>query len=103
MSACRLMTYSLEFHEKALKEWKGLDPSVRQRLKDKLVERLKTPVVPGDRLSGSLHRYKIKLMNPGVRLVYEVVEDRLIVYVMAVGKRERSEVYFKAGKRTYRP
>ena len=96
---CRSMTYSLLFHEKALPEWRKLDRAVRERLKAKLAERMENPHVPGDRLSGPPNRYKIKLMNPGVRLVYEVVDDRVEVYVLAIGKRERDQAYVKAAKR----
>lgn len=93
------MTYSLEFHDKALKEWHDLDEPVRARLKSKLAERLETPHISAARLRGAQHRYKIKLMRPGVRLVYEVIDRRLIVCVLAVGKRESSVVYRKAGRR----
>ncbi|BAN50572.1 hypothetical protein PCA10_48400 [Metapseudomonas resinovorans NBRC 106553] len=43
--------------------------------------------------------YKIKLRSVGYRLVYEVVDQRLVVTVIAVGKRERLEVYEAAKKR----
>ena len=43
--------------------------------------------------------YKIKLKSSGYRLVYEVVDERVVVSVVAVGKRERSEVYERARKR----
>ncbi len=33
------------------------------------------------------------------RLVYEVIDERVVVSVVAVGKRERSEVYERAKKR----
>ncbi|MNZ67107.1 mRNA interferase RelE [compost metagenome] len=56
-------------------------------------------MVPGDRLSGSHNRYKIKLRSAGYRLVYEVREREIVVVVIAVGKRERSEVYREAGRR----
>lgn len=97
----RWMTYSLEFHEKALKEFKALDAAVRERLKTKLAERLENPRVPADRLSGEPDRYKIKLKSPGIRLVYQVVDDVLIVFVLAVDKRERSAAYDKAAGRFY--
>ena len=35
----------------------------------------------------------------GYRLVYEVKDRELLVLVVAVGKRERSEVYKSAAKR----
>jgi mRNA interferase RelE/StbE len=37
--------------------------------------------------------YKIKLRAAGYRLVYRVYDDRIVVQVIAVGKRERNEVY----------
>ena len=43
-------------------------------------------------------RYKIKLRNAGYRIVYQVKDHELIVLVVAVGKRERNEVY-KASER----
>ena len=46
------MTYSLQFHEKALKEFRALDAEVRERFKRKLEERLREPHVEADRLSG---------------------------------------------------
>ncbi len=97
------MTYRLEFHEKAIKEFRDLDPTVRDRLRRKLAERLEVPRVEADRLSGQKDRYKIKFMKPGIRLVYEVVDDRLIVFVLAVDGRERSAPYIKAASRFRRP
>ena len=44
-------------------------------------------------------RYKIKLRATGYRLVYQVFDARVVVVVVAVGKREDSAVYRKAGKR----
>ncbi|MFC7291397.1 type II toxin-antitoxin system RelE family toxin [Hirschia litorea] len=93
------MTYKLEFHALALKEWKKLSPSIRDQLKKKLSERLENPCLPSARLSGSQNRYKIKLRSSGYRLVYAVDNDRIVVKVISVGKRERSEVYRKADKR----
>jgi len=93
------MTYSLRFHEKALKEWRALDAAVRARLKTKLAERLEHPRVEADRLHGQRDRYKIKLKRPGLRLVYEVADQTVTVTVIAVGKREGGAIYSSAGKR----
>ena len=95
------MTYKLQFHDKALKEFRALDGAVRERLKRKLAERLEHPRVEADRLSGQRDRYKIKMKSPGLRLVYQVVDDVLTVFVLAVDKRERSTVYEKASGRFY--
>ncbi|AZD23027.1 mRNA interferase RelE [Pseudomonas chlororaphis subsp. aurantiaca] len=43
--------------------------------------------------------YKIKLRTAGYRLVYRVVDEVLVVTVIAVGKRERGSVYQQASKR----
>ncbi|HSP85079.1 MAG TPA: type II toxin-antitoxin system RelE/ParE family toxin, partial [Psychrobacter sp.] len=37
--------------------------------------------------------YKIKLRTIGYRLVYTVKDDVVVVYVLAVGKRENNKVY----------
>jgi mRNA interferase RelE/StbE len=87
------MSYSLAFLDEALKEWRKLDGVTREQFKTKLAERLENPKVPSARLHGAKDRYKIKLRNAGYRLVYEVRDKQLIVLVVAVGKRERNEVY----------
>ena len=87
------MTYRLHFIAQAEKEWRKLGATVREQLKRKLAERLETPRVPADALHGLPDHYKIKLRASGYRLVYRV-EDRVVtVTVVAVGRRERSEVY----------
>ncbi|MFM2481532.1 type II toxin-antitoxin system RelE family toxin [Celerinatantimonas sp. YJH-8] len=93
------MTYKLEFKKSALKEWKKLGATVQQQFKKKLSERLIQPRVPSAKLSGAESLYKIKLRQSGYRLVYEVQDDIIVITVLAVGKRERSEVYQKAFKR----
>lgn len=90
------MSYKLEFKTSALKEWNKLGASLRGQFKKKLAERLDAPHVPSAKLRGSTGRYKIKLRNAGYRLVYEVEDARLVVVVVAVGKRERGGVYRKA-------
>lgn len=87
------MSYELEFKASALKEWRKLDSTVREQLKKRLVERLKSPHVESARLVGMPDCYKIKLRGAGYRLVYQVLEGRLVVVVVAVGKRENDLVY----------
>lgn len=93
------MSFELEFLEEALAEWRRLDGSVREQFKKKLAERLIEPRVPSARLSGRTDRYKIKLRSAGFRLVYEVQSQRLVVLVIAVGKRDRNAVYMAAQDR----
>ena len=90
------MSYELEFNSKALKEWKKLDNSIRTQFKKKLEERLIEPHIPASRLSGSDNFYKIKLRQSGFRLAYHVDDERIVVLVLSVGKREGNSVYNKA-------
>lgn len=91
--------YALEFNVLALKEWKKLDSAIQLQFARKLKERLSNPRVEADKLRGMPDCYKIKLRTAGYRLVYEVLDQVLVVTVIAVGKRERSQVYSNASKR----
>jgi len=94
------MTYSLEFVDSALKEWRKLSPDIREQLRGKLRERLRNPHVPSSRLHGLPDCYKIKLPAVGYRLVYQVNDRIVVVTVIAVGKRDKGIVYLAAKKRT---
>ncbi len=93
------MSYELDFKRSALKEWKKLGATVREQFKKKLLERLKNPHVPAAKFSGGDNMYKIKLRQSGYRLVYDVNDKVITVTVLAVGKRERGEVYKNAADR----
>jgi len=88
--------YILEFNLQAKKEWDKLNSTIRSQLAKKLKERLSNPRVDADKLRDLPDCYKIKLRSVGYRLVYEVVDQRLLVTVIAIGKRERKRVYGKA-------
>ena len=88
-----MKTYELEFAEDALKEWRKLGSTLREQFRKKLAQRLTNPHVPSARLRELPDCYKIKLRSAGYRLVYQAQDDRLIVFVIAVGKCERNLVY----------
>ena len=93
------MTYNLEFKPQALKEWSKLGSTIKEQFKKKLEERLEKPRVPSAKLSGHADRYKIKLRSAGYRLVYQVFDEEVVVSVIAIGKRENSDVYSLASDR----
>ena len=93
------MTYELIFIKKSEKEWKKLDFAIREQFKKKLKKRLDNPHVRHDKLSGFPNVYKIKLRSSGFRLAYEVVDEKVIVVVLSVGKREGNAVYNEIAKR----
>ena len=94
-----MTTYRLIFLRDAKKEWDKLGGNVRNQLKKKIVERLSEPRIASARLHGMPDCYKIKLRKVGYRLVYRVFDDRIVVQVVAVGKRERNEAYAAAARR----
>lgn len=93
------MTYRVKFRTDALKEWNALDKFIQQQFARKLKTCAENPHIPSAKLREMPGCYKIKLRASGFRLVYQVIDDELIIAVVAVGKREHSEVYNLASKR----
>lgn len=63
------------------------------------VNLLQNPHIIANRLSGGQNLYKIKLRSAGYRLVYQVEDDKVMAFVIAVGKREKNAVYDTAEER----
>ncbi len=82
------MSYNLKFLPSALKEWRKLAPEIKEQFKAHLSRRLENPHIDSARISDYKHHYKIKLRSAGYRLVYEVEEKEITVYVIAVGRRD---------------
>ena len=93
------MSFELAFHPEALREWHKLDAVIRAQFKRKLQERLEQPRIPASKLRGAPDRFRIKLRSAGYRLVYQVLDQQLLVLVVAVGVRDRLAVYRKAQQR----
>lgn len=93
------MTYTVKFREDALKEWHKLDKTIQQQFVKKLKKCCENPHIPSAKLRGIKDCYKIKLRASGYRLVCQVIDNQLIIAIVAVGKRERSDVYALASER----
>jgi mRNA interferase RelE/StbE len=76
-----------------------LGDTVRQQLKKKLATILVNPRIEAYRLHALPDCYKIKLCSSGYRLVYQVINQEVMVFVVAVDKREHEQVYRKAAER----
>ncbi|MDI1279382.1 type II toxin-antitoxin system RelE/ParE family toxin [Methylobacter sp.] len=87
------MTYELEFKKSALTEWDKLGHTIKEQFKKKLKKRLENPHAPSAALIGAPNIYKIKLRQVGYRLIYSVEDKVITVTVIAIGKRNRNEVY----------
>ena len=88
------MSYELEFEEEAKKEWDKLDNTVRTQFKKKLTSILEEPHIPASALYSMPQCYKIKLRSIGYRLVYQVDDNKVVVTVITVGRRD-SKIYEK--------
>jgi mRNA interferase RelE/StbE len=89
--------YQLAFADAALVEWQKLDGSIKEPLRKILKKRLDAPHAVGNELHGELANcYKIKLRAQGYRLVYQVIDQMLIVMVISIGKRDKNAVYENA-------
>ncbi len=88
-----MTTYKLEFGRQAQKQWKKLDQDIQAQFKKKLARILENPHIPSAKLHGFKNSYRIKLRKVGYRLGYKVIDDRLVVLVIAIGRRDKDEIY----------
>lgn len=94
------MRFEIEFDARALKEWKKLDGAIREQFRKKLKKLQESPRNEANKLHGELKDcYKIKLRTSGFRLIYQVIDQEIIIFVIAIGKREKAEAYSDAEKR----
>lgn len=92
----------LLFDVDALKEYQRIDAAHRKAFANKLKKLATRREQPSPK--NALHGfppgyYKIKLRNAGLRLVYHYDGKKLVILVIAVGKRERNVVYEAARAR----
>ena len=97
------MTYAIKFHPDAEKEFLELDKGVRECVAKQLVKITTHPEL-GERLGNrngiDLSGYrKMYAEKKKIRIVYEVVEDEIVIYIMAIGERDDMTVYKTALKR----
>ena len=91
--------FCIKFREEAAKEWHKLGDSIKSQFAKKLEKLKQAPHIPSAKLRGMNNCYKIKLRASGYRLVYTVIDSEIIIVVVAVGKRNRNEVYDSAKER----
>lgn len=93
-----MTSYRLQFGRNALRQWKKLDPDTKRQFSKKLESILENPHIPSARLHGFRNSYRVKLRSVGYRLGYKVIDDRLIVLVISVGRRDKDEAYKDFGQ-----
>ena len=97
------MSYVIKFHPEAEKKFLELDKGVRERVAKQLIKIASHPEL-GERLGNrngiDLSGYrKMYAEKKKIRIVYEVVENEILIYIMAIGERDDMTVYKTALKR----
>ena len=95
--------YHFEFHPEAKVELGKLNHSIQILFTKKLKQILNAPelgVALGNKNNLNLTGLrKVYFNNKKHRIVYETIEEKVMIYIVAVGKREEMDVYKKASSR----
>lgn len=95
--------YSIEYHPDLEQDFKELGHSISILVFKKLKKIAENPIIGvelGNKANMNLAGFKkVYVDKKRVRIVYKIIEDRVVVYVVAVGKRDDMEVYQKASER----
>jgi mRNA interferase RelE/StbE len=93
------MSLKILYHPDMNEDLESVGPSSARRIMRAIDEKLaKAPHQFGAPLSGNLTNFR-KLRIGDFRVVYQVIDDRVIVFVLAVGPRRDKEVYKSALQR----
>ena len=93
------MTWEIIYHKDVDEDLKGVGPSAARRIILTINEKLtKAPEKFGAPLSNNLKNFR-KLRIGDFRVVYQVSNKKVIVFVLAVGPRRDKEIYRTASKR----
>ena len=95
--------YTYKFHPEAKVELSKLNHSVQILFAKTLKKILKSPEL-GQELGNKNNMnlsglQKMYFDNKKYRVVYEVIENEILIYIVAIGKRDKMEVYQKASER----
>lgn len=91
------MNFKIEFHPEAKKEFDSLDGSLKKPVL-KQIKKLQTSPFLGKEL-GNKHAMdlsgyrKMYCCNKKVRIVYKIVDNKLVVFIVAIGGRNNLHAY----------
>ena len=93
------MTWPILYHHGVERDLESLSPSIARRIMRAIDNKLThSPEKFGAPLSGNLANFR-KLRVGDCRVVYQVKEREIVVYVLAIGPRRDKEIYREALKR----
>ena len=95
--------YELQLHPKVEDDLKELDNALQIQVCKKLKQIQISPQLGlplGNKNNMNLSGFKkVYVAKKRVRIVYEIQDDELLIYTIAIGKRNDMEVYKKANER----
>jgi len=93
------MNWTILYHHEVEDDLESIGPSAARRIVKAIDSKLtRAPMKFGAPLSGNLTNFR-KLRVGDHRVVYQVREKTVVVYVLAVGPRRDKEIYRAALKR----
>ena len=94
------MVWKVIYHHDAKQDLNDLGVPRAQRILRVVEERIINgePEKSGKPLTGNLAGYR-RIRTGDTRIVYKVIEDRVHIYIIAIGNRRDEEVYELAVKR----
>ena len=93
------MTWEIIYHKDVDNDLKSVGPAAAKRIMRTINEKLtKAPDKFGAPLSNNLKDFR-KLRIGDFRVVYQVLNKKVIVFVLAVGPRRDKEIYRSASNR----
>ena len=95
--------YLIEYHEEVENDFKKLGHSATILVLKKIKKLSQNPLIGhklGNKANIDLSGYrKTYVDNKKVRIVYKIIDERIEIFIIAVGKRNDMEVYKKASLR----
>jgi mRNA interferase RelE/StbE len=93
------MTWAVLYHPMVEEDLQSVGPSAARRIVRAIDAKLtRAPLQFGSPLSGNLAEFR-KLRVGDYSIVYRVVKNKVLIYVLAVGSRRDKEIYKAAFKR----
>lgn len=96
--------YKILFHPEAKKDFDRLDGSIRKVIIKQLIKLQENPTLGeklGNKVGYDLTGYrKMYAYKKKIRIVYSIHEDKLLIFIIAIGKREDFNAYQKAFERS---
>ena len=96
-------TYKILFHPDAKNEFDNLDGGIRFKVLKQIKKLQEKPELGeslGNKAGIDLTGYrKLYVDRKKIRIVYKIFEEKIIVYIISIAKRENLTVYEKAKKR----